>query len=311
VTSAARSPGARQAGHYLRELLGTTYRHRWAQPHLAQRDRTGEVHQAAVARVIAGYLWDHPRRPGDRQLEAEQLRDLVSRALNGTVLSRQTLQLFIEAIPIEAADAQTLWRQWESREPARVVVGDLPPNPHAPQGPQAQIILLHEFHYLGADGRPYQHRTIQEVRSTVDGLASYRHSFDTANAHVERVHGGVPSAPYQLDGTLWAVDIELPRTLGVGGVASMEYITKLHYSHDVEPCFRRAAHQRYERVAIRVQFHPDRLPKRLWWAEWKDYREPDSGIVLHREPVELDDDHAVDHCLDVLDRAVVGFTWEF
>jgi len=310
VTSAARSAGARQAGRYLRELLGTTYRDRWARPHLARRGRTGDVHQAALARVITDYLWDNPRRPSDRELEAERLRDLVSRALSGTVLSRQTLQLFIDAIRIEPTDAETLWRQWEGRELARVIIGDLRPHPSSPHNSQGQIIQLHDLHYLGPDGRPYQHRTIQEVRALADGLDSFRHTFDARSAHVERVHGGTPGAPYRLDGTMWAVDIKLPRTLERGGVASMEFVTKFHYSEDIEPCLRRAAHRRYERVAIRVQFHPDRLPKRVWWAEWKDYREPDKAL-LHREPVDLDDDHAVAHCLDVLDRAVVGFSWEF
>jgi hypothetical protein len=33
--------------------------------------------------------------------------------------------------------------------------------------------------------------------------------------------------------------------------------------------------------------------------------------VLRREPLPLDAENAVYHRLDVLDRAVVGFSWEF
>ena len=38
-------------------------------------------------------------------------------------------------------------------------------------------------------------------------------------------------------------------------------------------------------------FHPDRLPRRVWWAEWQDYRVPDPAI-LHRQAVTLDAEHA-------------------
>ncbi|MDQ2874995.1 MAG: hypothetical protein M3Y33_09465 [Actinomycetota bacterium] len=48
-------------------------------------------------------------------------------------------------------------------------------------------------------------------------------------------------------------------------------------------------------------FHPGRLPQRVWWAEWQDYREPDPA-TRYRQPVTLDAEHAACHRLDVLDR---------
>jgi hypothetical protein len=48
----------------------------------------------------------------------------------------------------------------------------------------------------------------------------------------------------------------------------------------------------------------------VWWAEWADYREPNDRII-GRRPIALDHDHAVSHHLDVIERAVAGFVWEF
>jgi len=85
---------------------------------------------------------------------------------------------------------------------------------------------------------------------------------------------------------------------------------RFHYKETVEPCFRRVAHQRVENLSMRVEFHPEMPPRSVWWAEWKDYREPNIAI-LSREPLELDAEHAVERRLDILERAVAGFVWEF
>src|SRR5689334_15933687 len=82
---------------HLVTLLAETraYRARW-QP-LAARRTGGRVHQGAVARVLAGYLWDSGQVPErDRDLP-RRLKDTVSRALCGRVLAPVTLNLFTEA----------------------------------------------------------------------------------------------------------------------------------------------------------------------------------------------------------------------
>ncbi|WBB89839.1 hypothetical protein [Verrucosispora sp. WMMC514] len=179
----------------------------------------------------------------------------------------------------------------------RVIYGDLPPLAgEVSDPPEYQTISLHEFHYLGADGQPASHRTIQDIRSLVDGLTTYRYTFDTDEVEVERVQGGIPGEPY--------------RRLNRGEMTSMEYITRFHYSADVEPVFRRVAHRRLEKVAIRVQFDPARLPRQVWWTEWADYRDPDDRVA-RQHPVELDVENAVYHCVDVVDRSVIGFAWQF
>ncbi len=298
--------GVRQAGQYLRELLQhDPYRNRWAR-YGARRER--DVHQVAVAKVLADFL----HRRDEDEVEYLQLTRRVSRALRGEVLSRQTLGLFIRAFDIDEEHAAILWRQWQGAELARVVTGELPPLAAAGGRdlPAYRTILLHEFHYLGPDGRPRRHRTLRDIRSLVDGLDSYRYSYDTSELTLDRVIGGTASPPYQRAASIWAVDITLSRTLRQGEAHSLEFESRFSYAGPVEPCFRRVAHERLENVAIRVQFDPGRLPHYVWWTEWQDYRAPDA-VVLRREPLALDNEHAVYHRLDVLDRAVAGFSWEF
>jgi hypothetical protein len=306
VVLSARSAGIRQAGQYLRELLRQDpYRRRWLR-YGSERER--DVHQVAVAKVLAGYL----RRSG-ADAEYAQLTRRVSRALRGEVLSRETLGLFIGAFEISTEHAAILWRQWRGAELARVVTGDLPSLSRTENGrqPRFSTIMLHEFHYVGPDGLPLRHRTLHAIRALQDGLDTYRYGFDTSEVTIDRIGGGAPGAPYQRSETVWAFDIALARTLPQGGEHSLEFEFTFHYPDGpVEPCFRRVAHERFENVAIRVEFDPGALPRQVWWTEWRDYRDPDPP-VLRRQPVTLDAEHAAYHRLDVMDRAVAGFAWEF
>ena len=96
----------------------------------------------------------------------------------------------------------------------------------------------------------------------------------------------------------------------VKATATMEYITRFRYARSVEPLFRRATHRRVEDTVILVQFNPQKLPRAVWWTEWADYRESDTS-VLRQETTKLDPDHAVHRHLELVERAVVGFMWEF
>jgi hypothetical protein len=57
-----------------------------------------------------------------------------------------------------------------------------------------------------------------------------------------------------------------------------------------------------------VKFHRDRLPRRVWLGRWDAL---DDARVVHRELVELDDEQSV-HCrFEAVERAIVGFYWEW
>ena len=96
---------ARQAaGEYLRELLLRPGRPRRTWEQYAERTRQGQVNQLAVAEVLARHLWRHPRRTGDGDLLPRQLKDTIARALSGRLLSRATLQLFMDAFALPDAE---------------------------------------------------------------------------------------------------------------------------------------------------------------------------------------------------------------
>jgi hypothetical protein len=86
------------AAAYLRELLLRPGRSRRMWEQYAERNRPGQINQMAVAEVLARYLWDYPRRPGDTEILPRQLKDTASRALSGKLLSKAALGLFIEAL---------------------------------------------------------------------------------------------------------------------------------------------------------------------------------------------------------------------
>jgi hypothetical protein len=285
----------------------------WARTLAAQRDRLGEVHRMSVAEFLARHLRNRPRRATDRDVGPRQLKDRVSRALTGTGLSRDTLALFIEAFGIDAEETEKLWRQWEGLEPPRVIIGSLPPfvDPGVPP-PSYRTVQLHELHEIGESGRPVSHRTVQEIEALVDGVDRHRYSFDNSRVRsVEPVAGGRPDGPpYRLNEDVSAVDLRLPQPLNRFESATLVYETTFAGEGWIEPVLRRAVHRRITNVVFRVAFHPGRLPRQVWWAEWADYRE---GLdrIISRTPVALDAENAVHRRVEAMERAVAGFLWEF
>jgi hypothetical protein len=300
----------REASAYLRLLLEQPGKYRQMWIRRADQLRPDKLNVDAVARVVAEYL----TICGDSSTTHRAKNDTIKRALEGTTLTAKTLNAFIGAFEMDDRNAERLLGFLDGSSTS-VVIGDLAPlyGEGAPQPagkPRHRTTKLHEFHYVGADGLPSHHRTVQEIRALVDGLAKHQYRFDTSEVLVERVLGGTPGEPYRVSGNVRAVDLTLPRTLHANDSTTMEYVTRFQYREPVEPCFRRVAHQRVENLSMRVEFHPQMLPRAVWWAEWKDYREPKVELVT-RESVELDAEHAVEWRLDILERAVVGFMWEF
>jgi hypothetical protein len=72
---------------------------------------------------------------------------------------------------------------------------------------------------------------------------------------------------------------------------------------------RYAFRNRVDKFLLSVQFHPDRLPSRLWWAEWDGIQD---AAITHREPVQLNNSGGAHRFLDGgVERAVIGFVWEW
>lgn len=310
--------GRRAAAQYLRELLTQQgpYRRRWEQ--YVVRSRSAEITQLAVAEVLARHLWSHPRVAGDTDALPRQLKDTVSRALSGTLLSRPTLGLFIDAFRISGADAGRLWRLWEGSGRISVLSGPRAVGARI-EGtlrsifgpPRHQTVSLHDHVYVAADGRIARNRTIQVIEATVDGLDRIPYLYDTnaLTLEVGQGCGDISGALYQISENVYAATIPLARELSAGETISLEYTTTYGYPGNLddpqEREFRRAVMRRLENFDMRVEFHPDMLPVTVWWAIW----DGTDGDMVEREPVPLGGQHEVHRYLRSAAKTVIGFHW--
>jgi hypothetical protein len=316
-TASAAEQGRGVAASYLRQLLlkPGIYRRLWEQ-HVV-RARHGDINQLAVAEVLAEHLWNYPRRPGDAEVLPRQLKDSVSRALSGRLLSRPLLSLFIDAFAIAQAEAERLWRLYEgstsvavlqgSRAVSRQVESDL----RAALGPRRhQTLALHDHAEIGPDRQLVRTRTMQVVEALVPGTWQIPYLYDTNALTLDVGQGcrGISRELYQV-GEVYATNILLARELGAGDTATLEYWTT--YQPAAGPLtpqqcqYRRAVMASVENVDIRVQFHPDALPAAVWWAVWNGL----DGPVTRQEPMSLDVQHSAHRYLRSMERTVVGFYW--
>jgi hypothetical protein len=318
VSESPSAAGRRAAARYLRELLQRPgpYRRQWEQ-HVV-RARPGEITQLAVAEVLARYLWSYPRVPGDADVLPHQLKDTVSRALSGRLLSRSALALFIEAFGLSDQEADRLWLLWEGSGTISVLSGPramasrTEQELHAALGPRRhQTLSLHDHVYVGADGMPARTRTLQVVEAIADGLDRIPYLYDTKALTLEVGQGCTELLGdlYQVTDEVFATHIALARALDTGETTTLEYWTTYQYQPDPldprEREYRRAVMGRLENFDMRVEFHPDKLPSGIWWATWDGLE----GEILDQEPVALDSQHSVHRYLRFIEKTVVGFYW--
>jgi hypothetical protein len=306
------------AAAYLRELLlrPGRYRRRWEQ--YAERSRPGQVNQLAVAEVLARYRWSHPRAQGDNDVLARQLKDTVLRALSGKMLSRATLSLFIDAFDFSGAEADRLRRLAAGSGRISVLSGPRALRPDLLAGvadvfgpARHHTVSLHDHVNVGAESLVTRARTLKVIEATANGVdrVPFIHDTDTLTLEVGQGCKGVSGYPHELAAGLYATDIMLAKTLMLGETLTLEYWNTYHYLDDrmdeSRRQYRRAVMKRAENVDIRVEFHPDRLPRDVWWAVWDGV----DGDVINQESVTLDSQHSVHRFMRSLERTVVGFYW--
>ena len=304
----------------MRELLAQQgqYRRLWEQ-HVV-RSRPGEITQLAVAEVLARHLWNHPRVAGDADVLPRQLKDTVARALSGTLLSRPTLALFIDAFGISDAHADRLWRLWEGSGRISVLSGpramgsETEGELRSALGPRRhQTVSLHDHVYVGSDGRVARTRTLQVIEAIADGLDRIPYLYDTnaLTLEVGQGCGEVSGELFQISEGLYAATIPLARELSAGETISLEYVTTYCSPGNLNDPrwreFRRAVMRRLENFDMRVEFHPDMLPARIWWAVWDGV----DGNIVEREPVSLGGQYEVHRYLRSVEKTVVGFRWSW
>lgn len=291
----------------LRELLKhqDSYRQRWFRR--AVRGSQG-INRAAVARVVMDFLDE----TGERRAaltSSRQLKDLIGRALSGRSLSQETLGWIIAAFEMEPEHESLVRRTfWDERQGSedRIVIGrglsavGSTPRHHITR-------QLHEFHSVGSRGLPTTHRTIHVIEALDDGLDRYPYLFDTNEVEVTAVRGGSAGPVYRYNEHLHAVDITFPTSLKKGEIAYLDYETRFKWRETPLPEFRRAATRRVEGIELRVEFHRQKLPRKVWWAIWDDI----VGPVREEKEIPLNNEFAVHEFLKVVDGVVVGFRWEW
>jgi hypothetical protein len=315
----AAEQGRGVAASYLRQLLLRPggYRRRWEQ-HVV-RARRGDINQLAVAEVLARHLWCYPRRPGDAEVLPRQLKDSVSRALSGKLLSRPLLSLFIEAFAVSGSEAERLWRMYEGSSSVAVLHGSRAVSPQAESdlraalGPRRhQTVALHDHAEIGADRLLVRTRTMQVIEATVAGTGQIPYLYDTSALTLDVGQGcrGISRDLYQV-GDVFATNILLTRELAAGETTTLEYWTT--YQYPPEPLtpqhceYRRGVMASVENADIRVQFHPGALPAKVWWATWDGV----DGAVTAQEEASLDVQHSAHRYLRSIERTVVGFHWSW
>jgi len=175
--------------------------------------------------------------------------------------------------------------------------------------PDHRTVSLHELHVVGPDGLPVRHRTIHVVRALRNGLMSYTYRFDRSEASVRAIRGAQPAPPVADPDVpeLTAVELRFPRPLAEGETASFEYETLFAWKSVPPPQVRRAARMPVERLELRVEFSPERLPAEVQWGLWDGFG---PGARLRAaEWVALDDEHSAHRFIEELHGYTVGFTW--
>ncbi len=284
-------------------LLDPQYACRW-QARIGRR-QAHALHQSGICQVIADYLWANDLHPADDDALPRKLKDRVYRALAGSSLSLATLRWFIEAFDMTSEDAARLLRIAGSVDAGDAVIGRavvrpgvLPPRLH-------RTLSLQDCHVIGPDGLPASHRTVQTI-SAEEPLDRYPCVFDTDAACIRVVRGGHCGEPYALGAGLYAVDVLLDEPLRCGQTTQIEYETTFWYRTPPQAEFRRAAARHLANVDLQVQFHPLRLPRRVWHSEWPAL----DAAPTRSELVELDAEKAVRRRYRTLEHTVVGFRWE-
>ncbi len=320
MTDVAPPAGQRAAAEYVRQLLLKPGRYRQAWQQQVARPRDDVINQMAVAEVIAGQLTSAPTKLRDAKVMPYQLRDVVADVLSGRQVSRQSLTMFIDGFGFADEETARLWQLWNGATTVRVIAGSHAVTAQEEHevaqvlGPRRhQTLSLHDHVWVGADARLERIRTLQVIEATARGVDRVPLLVDTNVLTVEVGQGcrEVAGEVIRIGSDVFATDIVLARTLDLGETITLEYWVSYRYPGDPddpgERQYRRAVFRHIANYDVRVEFHPDQLPARVWWAQWDGIE----GDVVEQDAVKLDSQHSVHRYIRSFEKAVAGFYWEW
>jgi len=312
--------GQRAAAEYLRQLLLKPGPYRDAWQCRVARPRDDVINQLAVTELIAGQRCAAGDGRGESHMQPYQLRDVVAGALSGGLLSGDTLQMFIGAFSFTEDEAGRLRRLLAGSSRIRVMSGTSAISPGAALGADAvfgqrnhHTVSLHDHVWVTADGRIDRARTLQVIEASAGGVDHVPFACDTNVLTLEVGQGckELVGEVRRIAPDLFATDILLARALNVGETLTLEYRLSYRYPGDGsdpgEREYRRGGVRQVDNLDMRIEFHPDKLPARIWWAHWDGI----DKTVIEREPVNLDIQHSVHRYFRSLEKSVVGFYWEW
>ncbi len=271
---------------------------------------TGALSQAAVAHVIADHLWETGERPDTEISLPRALKDRVHRALQGEVISAETLKWFIDAFRMTPDDASRLRDALYADQPRSgiPVANTLRPPQELPIPQRHRTLAVFEHRIIGPERHAIAHRTTRAITACTDTVYSYPcRRFSTAS-EITMLRGGRITARHDLPGSTPILEITLSTPLLAGQITSLEYQAAFGARSGTVTEYRQVAHARADNVNLVVQFHDTRHPRKVWWVIWDDYRD---GSILEQEAVSLDSDSCAHRYLTYLENAAAGFRWEW
>ncbi len=299
--AAATKQRVRDTSLLLNQLLTsrTAYIERWL-PHAKRTG--GPVNQSAIARVFDIYMFES----GEEDFPSSRvLKDRISRALSGSVLTPQTLNWFIGAFHMTEGDAARLRETLKGSAPPPGISNTLRTETKLARRQRHRTISLMERYVFGPAGTLSTRHTRQMIRAVEDGVESYIFNHEPEVQAIDVLQGGRLGRRFEYGEGLKGVEILLETPLDTSQVAALEYDATFRESPASPTQVRRAAYARAEQFSLTVQFSESRKPREAWWCVWDDHF---AHLPLEERPVSLRENSLVNY-LPYLEQAVVGFRW--
>lgn len=294
-------------GALLRDLLTADPRYRRLWRARVKRARS-ELSQAAIAEVVALYLWDSGERSDSTTSLARELKDRVSRALNGTALSHQTLSWLIAAFNMSEDDEGRLWATFSGRDNVQSgIAHTLRRRREMIKRQCHRTVSLVERYMVDRNGSLILRRTLHTIRAVEDGVDIYIFNHEPEASRIDILHGGEIGGRHEYGGGLACVEILLDTPLAKSECTALEYRTHFAPGLTYPTEVRRAAFARTENIDLAVEFDGGRRPDKAWWCVWDDHF---GGMPIEENHASFKND-TIRQYVPFIEETVVGFRWEW